>query len=45
MRSRRVAPTLDHDQLRKLFGIQNFVVMYDRYSEVTGGPLCQAGTR
>lgn len=41
----RVAPTLDHDQLRKLFGIQNFVVMYDRYSEVTGGPLCQAGTR
>jgi len=35
-------PTLDEAQLRKLFGIENYVVRYERYRAVLGGPLCSA---
>jgi hypothetical protein len=36
----KVAPSLNEAQLRELFGIENFVVMYDRYKEIIQGSLC-----
>jgi hypothetical protein len=35
----KVAPSLHEAQLRELFGIDSFVVMYDRYKESIQGSL------
>ena len=40
--SGRKQPAPYEEQLRKLFGIESYVVMYERYRTVLGGPLCGA---
>jgi WD40 repeat protein len=39
----KIAPGLDEEQLRKLFGIQNFEVRYERFKAAIRGPLCDRG--
>jgi hypothetical protein len=41
----RLSPWLDAQQLRTLFGIENYEVMFERYEAAIGGPLCPTPTR
>jgi WD40 repeat protein len=39
----KILPGLDEEQLRKLFGIQNYEVIYDRFKAAIRGSLCDRG--
>lgn len=41
----KLTPVLNEAELQKLFGIENYEVMYDRYRKTIGGPLCAMANR